>query len=92
MKEKIYAAKKAPVWFYGLLIGVSLIISFNACSSADEEKTKASSDAWTNGIISSAQPLATQAGVDILRKGGNAFDAAVAVAAAPSARLSPRWS
>ncbi|PVI05126.1 gamma-glutamyltranspeptidase [Periconia macrospinosa] len=36
----------------------------------------------TKGIVSCTQPLATAAGLEALRKGGNAADAAVAVAAA----------
>ena len=35
----------------------------------------------TKGIVSSTQPLASQCGLEVLRKGGNAADAAVAVAA-----------
>ncbi|MEP5610734.1 MAG: gamma-glutamyltransferase, partial [Cyclobacteriaceae bacterium] len=59
-----------------------LVLTLFACQSNQENKSLQTSETGPLGesaMISSAHPLATKVGVEVLRNGGNAFDAAIAV-------------
>ena len=59
-----------------------LALLFAACQSTNINQNPIQSETGPlgeNAMISSAHPLATKVGVDVLKNGGNAFDAALAV-------------
>ena len=58
----------------GILATLGMLIFFACDNNLQRDPVK-----YKNGIVISAHPLATKIGLNVLKSGGNAFDAAVAV-------------
>lgn len=66
---------KGPLWS---IFAITVIVALSPGARADAARPAVAH----KGAVASAYPLASEAGQQILKEGGNAFDAAVAVAAA----------
>ena len=77
MRKYIKMQKITRLHIKRLLICILVTIALASCVTGQLGKNN--SGEYKNGMVVSAHPEASQVGIDILKKGGNAVDAAVAV-------------
>ena len=58
------------------IVATILLFSFYSCDKIKNKNNKVLSD---SAMVSSSHPISSKVGIDILKQGGNAFDAAVAI-------------
>lgn len=63
------------------MLAAATVGANNSTNDPQSRNTSTTPATGASGMVSSAHPIATQAGLDILAAGGNAFDAAITVAA-----------
>jgi gamma-glutamyltranspeptidase/glutathione hydrolase len=65
--------QKVLVFCPRLIVALTILVSLPGCSSLTVEKF------YENGVVATSSPIATDIGLNILKDGGNAIDAAVAI-------------
>lgn len=76
-KRNVFTGKSGFLIDHNRILVLALILLVAGCKQSVHQVREATS---RNGIITSAHPLASEAGNEILKKGGNAIDAAVTTA------------